>query len=50
MKNRATVWLCNSTPGHISGDKHGLKGHMHPSVQYAINLYAESKEKWHKQT
>ena len=37
-------------PGYISGEKHGLKGYMHSSVQYDINLYAESKNKWHKGT
>ena len=31
-KNRATMWSCIPTPGHVSGEEHGLKGYMHPSV------------------
>ena len=31
-KNRATIWPCNPTPGHLSIGKHDLKGYMHPCV------------------
>ena len=31
-KNRATVWPYNPTRGRISGEKHDLKGYMHPNV------------------
>ena len=31
-KNRATKLSWNPTPGHISGEKHDLKGYMHFSV------------------
>ena len=31
-KNRATIWFYNPTLGHISGGKHGLNGHMYPSI------------------
>ena len=31
-KNRATIWSDNPTPGHIPGEKHGLKGYKHPDV------------------
>ena len=27
---------CNPTPGHISGEKHDLKGYMHPNVHWAL--------------
>ena len=37
-KNRATIWPCNPTPGHISREKHDLKGFMHPNVHYC-NVY-----------
>ena len=32
MKNRATIWPWNPTLGHISGEKHDLKGSKHPNV------------------
>ena len=32
IKSRATIWSCNPTPGHVSGEKHDPKGCMHPSV------------------
>ena len=28
-KNRATIWPCNPTPGHISREKQGQIGYMH---------------------
>ena len=31
-KNRATMYPCNPTPGHISRGKHDLKTYMHPRV------------------
>ena len=31
-KNRATIWPCNHTPGHLSREKHDPKGYMHPNV------------------
>ena len=31
-KNRATIRSSNPTLGHISREKHGSKGYMHPSV------------------
>ena len=31
-KNRVTVRPCSPTAGHVSGEKHDLKGYMHPSV------------------
>ena len=30
-KNRATIWSCNPTPGHIPGENNSKK-YMHPSV------------------
>ena len=32
IKNRATIWCSNPTPGHISGEDHNSKRHMHPNV------------------
>ena len=34
IKNRATIWPCNSTPGHISEENENtnLKRYMHPNV------------------
>ena len=29
---KATIWSSNPTPRHISREKHGLKGYMHPNV------------------
>ena len=29
-KNRATIWPCNPTPGHISREKQDQIGYMHP--------------------
>ena len=31
-KKRAPIRPCNPTPGHLSGEKQGLKGFMHPNV------------------
>ena len=31
-KNRATIWPCIPSLGHISGEKHAQKWYMHPSV------------------
>ena len=28
--NRATIWSCNPTAGHISGEKHNSKRYLHP--------------------
>ena len=30
-----TIWPFNSTPGHLSGEKHGLKGYRHPCVHWS---------------
>ena len=35
-KNRATIWPCNDSPGHISGEKYDLKGYMHPPMFAAV--------------
>jgi len=31
-KNTATIWSWNPTPEHVSGEKHGPKGYMHPNA------------------
>ena len=41
-KNRTTLWSCNSTPGHISREKHDLEGYMHPSV-HCSTVYQDMK-------
>ena len=41
-KNRATIWLSNPTPGHISGEKHGSKGYTHPSITAALFTIAKT--------
>jgi len=33
---KVTIWPCNLTLGHISREKHDLKGYMHPNVHYSI--------------
>ena len=38
LKNRATVWPCNPTPGHIFWGKYDLKGYMCLSV-HCSSLY-----------
>ena len=42
-KNRAAIWYCYPTPGHVSTEKHGLKGYTHPSV-YCSTVH-NSKDK-----
>ena len=37
MKKRHTIWSCNPTPGHTSGEKHP-KGYMHPNVHCSTVL------------
>ena len=27
------MWLSNPTAGQVSGEKHGLKGYMHPNIK-----------------
>ena len=43
-KTRATLWSCNPTPVHLSGEKHGLKGHIHPSVHWGTVYNSQNKE------
>ena len=35
LKNRTIIWSSNPTPGHISREKHNLKGSMLPNVHYS---------------
>ena len=44
IKNRATSWPCNLTPGHISGGKHDLKGYVHPNVHWNTIYYSPDME------
>ena len=30
-----SIWSSNPTPGHISGENHGLKEYMYPIVHYS---------------
>ena len=41
-ENRATIWLSNPTPGHISREKHGSKGYTHPSITAALFTMAKT--------
>ena len=41
-KNRATVWPYNPTSGHISREKHGLKGYIHPVFTEALFTVART--------
>ena len=43
-KNRATIWPCSDPPGHISGEKHDLKGYMHPSVHCSTVYNSQDME------
>ena len=49
-KNRATIWSCNLTPGHIPREKHDLKN-MYPSVHWSTIYNSqdmETTEEWIK--
>ena len=35
-KNRATIRPCNSTPEHVSREKHGLKRYIHPNIHCTL--------------
>ena len=42
-KSRATVWFCNPTPGHLSGEKHNPKQTQTPvsiAILFAMTLLA----------
>ena len=43
-KNRTTVRCYNPTSGHISGEKHGLKRCMHPSVHWSAVYNSQDME------
>ena len=43
-KNRFTIWPCNPTPGHISREKHDLKGYMHPNVHCSTVYNSQDME------
>ena len=30
--SKTTMWSCNPTPGHISGENYNSKRYMHPNV------------------
>ena len=38
LKNGTIIWSRNPTPGHISGEKHNLKGYTHLNV-HCITVY-----------
>ena len=58
MKIRATILPYNPTPGHMSTEKHGLKGYMPPMFNAALFMIAiawkqpkcPSAEEWMKKT
>ena len=37
-ENRATMWPCNPTPRHISGEECDPKGYMHSSIR-SLTVY-----------
>ena len=47
-KNGTTIWSSNSTPGHVSREKHGLKGCTLPFIEAlftVVKTCEESKKK-----
>ena len=43
-KNRTTILYSNPTPGHISAEKHGLKGYTHPNVHCSTVYNSQDME------
>ena len=35
QKTIVAIQSCNPIPGQISREKHGLKGYMHPNINYS---------------
>ena len=44
LKNRATIWSCNNTHGHISGEDYNSKRYMHPDVHCSTICNSQDKE------
>ena len=43
-KNRATTWPFNPISGHISREKHGPKGYMHPNIHHSTVYSTQDME------
>ena len=38
------MWSCNTTVGHIPGEKHGPKGHMHHNIHCSTVYNSQDME------